>query len=108
MTEPSYLRRLRILADLSLIEAASAAGISVSQLSMAERGVRSLAEAPAVRLAQLYGSDPDVVAVAGGRVPSWMREQMRRHPAKATRAALDGFSLYLPPEPGKLEGRSDA
>lgn len=96
MSEPSYLRRLRILAGLSLSEAAARLGVSTSHLSMAERGARSLGEEHIMALVSLYGVDPDVAALAGGRVPSWLREQLRSRPEEATCAAMDGFSRYSP------------
>ena len=108
MTQPSYLRRLRILAGLSLSKAADVVGMSSSQLSMAERGARTLPEVHLARLAGLYAVEPDVIAVAGGRVPRWMRERLRQNPAEATRAALDGFARYSPPEGGQQEEEPDA
>ena len=94
MNEPSYLRRLRILAGLTLSEAAARLGVSTSHLSMAERGARSLGEEHVLALASLYRVGPDVAELAGGRVPSWLRDQLRSRPEEATWAAMDGFSRY--------------
>ncbi len=94
MNEPSYLRRLRILAGLTLSEAAAKLGVSTSHLSMAERGARSLSEDRVLALANLYRVGPDVAELAGGRVPPWIRDQLRSRPEEASWAAMDGFSRY--------------
>lgn len=94
MTEPSYIRRLRILAGLSLSDAAAQIGVSPSHLSMAERGARTLGEQNIIALADLYNLDPNVASLAGGHVPAWVREQFRTRPEEAACAAMDGFGRY--------------
>tara|TARA_Y100000310_G_scaffold20892_1_gene20231 strand:- start:2128 stop:2508 length:381 start_codon:yes stop_codon:yes gene_type:complete len=108
MSKPSHLRILRILAGLSLSEASERVGISASQLSLAERGMRQLPEQHVSVFAAIYGVEPDVLAVSGGRIPDWMSDQLRRNPVEATRAARDAFEKYSQENRDSIADQTDA
>lgn len=95
MISLGFLRRLRIHRGLSLQQAASDIGVSASALSMIERGLRAGSENGLLRLAQLYGADPDAVQLAGGRVPRWVAATLRDEPEAAASGAADRFSAYV-------------
>lgn len=96
MQLPGFLRSLRIRRDLTLAQAATACGLSVSALSMVERGLRKGSEQSLTALAALYGSESDVVMLAGGRIPSHVADALRAAPEEAAVGALDLFAAYAP------------
>jgi transcriptional regulator with XRE-family HTH domain len=69
-------------------------GVSASTLSLIERGRRRGSRELLVRLAAFYCTDPDVVLIAGGQLPTWIRDTLRSMPEATCAAAADRLSAY--------------
>lgn len=84
-TAAQLLREMRIRQGRTLQEVSDQTGIAVSQLSRLERGQRKITEATQPRLAEYYGIDPDVLALADGQLPERVRRVLLDRPDELSR-----------------------
>jgi transcriptional regulator with XRE-family HTH domain len=80
-TVANLLRELREQRGTTLRRAADDLGVAPSHLSRLERGVKYPSSDLAVRAAQYYNIDPDLLALERGEVPEDVLEILRRHPS---------------------------
>ena len=80
----TLLRELRERKGQSLRSAADELGMAPSHLSRLERGERRPSDELATRFADYYGTTPDALAAATGRVPDDVVRMLLLHPEAIT------------------------